>query len=232
MNSPMPPDKSATTASGKRLDVRRCLGLALLLHFVAIAAIKFHSGTAVDLWWLSHVALLMAGAGLLIDSTVLWTAALTKIGMLHVLWLFDFGVWLTAGWFPLGACGYVAEGGIAMWIATLHHFYLLPLLVVLFAKQRRYPLEAPLTATAVFVYLTIVSRAILPAGANVNFAFQVTSATRNPISMWVNGLPDAAYLPALNAVAFCFFFLPTAALLWRCAKPAGDERSHGLAHPA
>jgi hypothetical protein len=200
-------------------DARRFIGVALLLHFVAIAVIKFQSGTAAELWWMSHIALLMAGVGLLIRSTLLWTAALTKIGMLHVLWMFDFGVWWTTGWFPLGACGYVVEGGIATWIATLHHFYLLPLLIVLFAKQRQYSLEAPLTATAVFVYLTIVSRALLPPGANVNFAFQVTSATRNPVSMWVNSLPDAAYLPALNAVAVCFFFLPVAALLWRCAKP-------------
>ncbi len=203
------------------LDAEQWTGVALLVHFAIIVAIKLRTGNGAELFWISHVALLMAGVGLVWGSPVLWTAALTNIFMLHILWLFDFFGWLIAGWFPLGGCEYMIAAGTATWFATLHHFYLLPLLLLLFARQRRYSLEAPLTATAVFVYLTIVSRAFLPAGVNVNFAFRVTSATRNPVSLWVNSLPDAAYLPAVNAVAVCLFFLPVALLLSRSALSAG-----------
>lgn len=204
---------------------QRLIGVALLLHFATIVAIKVSTGQEPELLWISHVALLMAGVGLVVGSWMLWTAALTSVFLVHVLWLFDLSCWIVLGWFPLQACHYLAEGGIATWIATLHHFYLIPVLLILFLRQRQYSLEAPLIASAVFVYLTIVCRAFLPPGSNINFAYEMTSATRNPVTLWLNSLPDAMYLPGLNAVASGLFVLPAALLLWRLSRPAGERRT-------
>jgi hypothetical protein len=216
------PDLPAAHARGAHLTCVQWLGLVLLAHFAFVCGFKLGRGLSAEIWWVSHIALLMAALGLMLRHTVLWTAALTNVCMLHILWLFDLVCWLLRGWFPLGICGYLAQGDVATWLATLHHIYLLPLLLCLFWQERRYPAAALPTSIAVFLYLTLFSRGLLPPGENINFAFRVTSVTRNPISVWMNQLPDEAYLPALNLITTVAFFLPVAMLLWRCSRPQAE----------
>jgi hypothetical protein len=223
------PTTTPPSSAAGRLQPAQWLGVLLVRHFGFVCGYKLGRGLGVEIWWISHVALLMAGAGLILRRPLWWTAALTNVCMLHVLWLFDLVCWAATGRFPLGICGYLLDSDAAVWIATLHHIYLLPVLAVLFWRERKYPAAAFPTAIAVFLYLTLISRACLPNVENVNFAFRVSSVTRNPVSIWLNQLPDEAYLPALNLLATVLFFAPVALLLWRCRKVAACSTAPAVA---
>ena len=195
----------------------RVLGAILLLHFLVVCGIKWGQGGPAEILWMSHIALLLTGLGLCLRSPRLVATALVAVLIPHAIWLFDCGVGMTLGRFPLGICAYLESADWWTWIATLHHFYLVPLLLFLFARVRRVPREAFLAAVALFLYLTVVGRVCLPPMNNVNYAFLLLPGVDLPAVHWFNGLPRGLYLLALNAVMGGLVFLPTALLLKRCA---------------
>ena len=201
-----------------RWQPQQWIGAALLAHFAIVLSIKLHKGLGAEIWWISHAALLIAGVGLAARSSLLVSTALTSILVFHLVWLLDFGTWLYSGVFPLKITGYLADADCLTWIATLHHFYLVPLLIAVFLCDRQYPREALLASLAVFLYLTVVSGFALSPAANVNFAFAVLPGFEQPFIEWINGLSRTAYLLALNGTASGLIFLPTALVLRRFAR--------------
>lgn len=196
-------------------DASRWIGGLLLLQFAAVCLIKCARGIGEDIGWLSHVALLMTAVGLVFRRRLLVSAAFVCVLVPHTVWLADFAGWLLTGTFPMQIAGYLADGDIWTWLATLHHFYLLPLLLMLFVRDRWFPQEAFPLSVAVFVYLSLVSRIALPPGSNVNYAFSVELGVANPLALWMNDLPEYAYLLALNGMMTALAFLPAAVLLRR-----------------
>lgn len=207
-----PAGKRVVAAFGQEWD--RLLGAALLMHFFVVAWVKISYGEGAEMLWISHSALLATALGLMTRRWWMPAAALTAIMGLHTLWLCDFGLWLVTGQFPLRICGYLARGDGWTWIGTGHHFYLLPLLACLFLRKREYPASALPATMLGFLYLSAMSRFILPPPTNVNFAFSVTSMTDHPVARLLNTTPPHQYLLTLNLMALLVFFLPAAFVLF------------------
>ena len=199
----------------------RGLGLLLLANFAALCAIKLARGRGVEIWWMSHVGLLLAGLGLVGRSTLTVAAALTCILLLHAVWLFDCIGWLLFGAFPLGLTGYLEQADLWAWVTTAHHFYLTPLLVVVTIRHGTYPAAAWPAATAVYLVLTLVSRAALSPAQNVNWAFGLEPLIARPLVDRINALPGGVYLLGLNAVVSVVIFLPTVLIMRRAVRHGG-----------
>ncbi len=198
----------------------RWIGAALLVDFVVVCTIKVSTGVPGAILWLSHIGLLVAALGFLRRSVLLITAALIGVFVLHTLWLADCITWLASGTFPLGVTSYLADADVWAWVATAHHFYLAPLLIVTVWHYGQCPRAALSTAVGLFACLTILSRALLDPVGNVNFAFEVATSLDWAIFGWVNRLPVILYLMALNAFVSVAFFLTTYLVLRQlCTSP-------------
>lgn len=200
----------------------RSLGLILLADFAIVGAIKISFGVAGEILWLSHMGLLIAGIGLLSRSPFLTCTSLISIFAVHSLWLVDCLVWLVTGDFVLGVTDYLEDADLGTWVATAHHFYLIPLLVVVVLCGRQCPKGSLPGAAAVYLTLSLISRGFLEPGDNVNFAFRVATGLNWPLLRWVNELPGPLYLLTVNAFVSAVFFLPTYAALRSCCKVDGS----------
>jgi hypothetical protein len=149
----------------------RMLGGLLLIHFVIVCAIKTARGVPDEILWMSHIGLLLAGIGLVFRNATLLAATTIAIFVLHALWLGDCVAWLVTGHFPLGISTYLRDADAWVWLATAHHFYLIGLLPWCVTGRALGRPEALLLAVALYLSLTVASRAFTDPGLNVNFAF-------------------------------------------------------------
>ena len=205
----------------------RWIGCLLLANFVIVCAIKIGYGIAGDIWWMSHVGLLLAAVGFLRRSALLICTALISVLALHSLWLVDYVVWLLTGHFVLGVTKYLDGAEFGVWVATAHHFYLAPLLLITLCHCRRCPRASFPVAVALFVSLSLISRSLLAPANNVNFAFRVDTGLDLALLDWVNRLPGSAYLVALNAAVAAGFLLPVYIGL-RCLCAERRRHAQGL----
>ena len=211
----------------------RCIGIGFLLHFACIAIIKTSLGSNEDIWWLSHVALALAGVGYLLQSRRLIHASLIAIFLPHLMWLFDFAVGYATNSFPLRITTYLADATYFQWMATLHHFYLLPILLLTWSIDRKrgrlnrvgVSLESLILAIVLFALLTIVSRFGLLPGSNVNSAFALLPSVSTPWVRATDQLGTTSYLLLLNVIATMLFFLPAYILLSRGGQIAKIRQS-------
>ncbi len=194
---------------------RPVLGAVFLLHFVAVCLVKLTVYSGEEIWWLSHISLALAGLGLVLRSTLLPAAALTTVLVMHSIWLVDCAAGLSTGAFPIGVTSYVQGADAWVWLGTAHHFYLLPLLLLLQIRRPAYPNYSLLLSAAVYALLTAISRLWLPAEANVNYAFVVEVLRTAPHVAWANGLPPVFYLLVVNVFISVGFFFPTSVFLQR-----------------
>ncbi len=202
----------------------RWLGGALLGHFAFVCIVKFSGGKGAELLWISHVGLLLTGLGLILSSRLLWTTALTLVVVPHTLWIVDCVVGLATGDFPLDLTNYVTQAGPLEWLGTAHHFYLLPLLLALFLRDRVWPVEAWPLSIAVFLGLTVVSRGLTPPTDNVNWAFGVCPEWDTPAVSAINRLGGSVHLLLLNAFVAGMILTPTA---WGLSRLAARSRGGG-----
>ena len=93
------------------MQPRPWLGGLILAHYAFLVALKAHDGLLQELWWNSHVTLLLAGVGLLLGRTLLVTTAITACALGHLGWMTDAAIGLTTGTFPLGMAHYLLETG-------------------------------------------------------------------------------------------------------------------------
>ncbi len=198
-------------------------GWLLILNFFIVVVAKYQLGRVQELLWLSHVALIMAGIGLVSGKRLLVSTALTCIFLPHLLWLFDFLWFLLFGVNPIGITDYLKNSNIWIWVGTLHHLYLLPLLAALVLYHGRFPRHTFLVSISIYCYLTLLSRLLLHPVFNVNYAFRFFPGFNAPLLDWLNQLPVSLYLITINLLVITFFLLPTSAFL-KVACHAIDER--------
>jgi len=205
----------------------RWIGLALLIHFVVVITVaNVVRHAPAEMVWISHVSLLVAGLGLVLNSTLLVAAALTAVGVLHGLWLIDSLSGLLFGWFPLGGTRYLLVADPWTRAATAHHFYLAPLLFVILWRHRAYPWTAWPLASGLFLVLSLLSRASGSPALNVNWAFRVGAVEDWWLVVAINSLSTVSYLVVLNAGAAVVLFLPVALLMrWRVRGAGGPVRA-------
>ena len=186
----------------------RWLGALFACQFVLVIGVKSHQQLLPEIWWMSHVGLLIAAIGLLIQRDLWVTTALTGIAVLHAIWVADCLAWMVTDQSPLGATAYLHGAGVWTWLATSHHFFLAPLLATVIARCRRWPAETLPAAIALFLLLTVVSRAALLPAFNINYAFGVLTAWDHPVTNWINRCHGSIYMLGLNAFVTLFMFVP------------------------
>jgi len=186
----------------------RFAGGLLVVNFLWVVVSRVWEGKAEELAWLSHVGTLAGGVGLLLRSDYLVSLALVSLFLFHGIWIVDGTAWLLTGTFPLGAVYYLAEHNWFQFLATIHHFYVLPLLLAwLFWRRRLHP-QAWVGASALFAVLVLFSAFFLPTGPNVNSAHAVWPGVDRTFFGHANRLPKVIYVPALIlASAFANFWL-------------------------
>ena len=217
---------AASRAQGKRHLKAHCwLGAVLLGHFAVVCAIKAATGATGQIVWLSHFGLLIAGVGLIVRSPMLIAVAFVDVLVLHGIWLVDCICGLAGGTHPLGVTSYLNHADIWDWIATAHHFYLAPLLIVLIHRQRSFPVEALPAAVAVYLILTVISRGVLSPADNINYAWGVPVAEYLPLIAWGNQRDGSFYLVGLNAFVFVYMLLPAFLIGRRLAGVTGREKT-------
>ncbi len=194
---------------------RRWLGGWLLIHFALICLIKSGQGLGADVWWLSHVALALGGAGLLLRSPGLVSAALIAVLLPHSIWLLDWTGGFLLGRFPLGVTAYLQGASAATWLATVHHFYLMPLLVTFALREQVFVARAYPFIWGLFGLLSLVGRFGLPPARNVNAAFAMVPSVDLPVVHWANGLSTWPFLLFLNAWMGLVMMLPAVCLFRR-----------------
>jgi hypothetical protein len=198
------------------------LGAALILHFTVTCIIKFSKGVGDDILWMSHMALALAGVGLLVRSPTVVAAVLTGILFTHTLWLIDLCAWVLGFGFPLHLTYYMEAAPLSTWISTGHHLYLLPLLLWIVIRSGRYPGSALVFVLLIFAVLTLASFWLTDPARNVNRVHGIVPDFGFPPFLWANDLRsnepggprgNTAFLLALNALATIILFIPMAALL-------------------
>lgn len=178
----------------------RAVGVALAADYVLVAVVKFCQGAAVELLWISHVALLVACLGLILRIALLPAMAFVMILVPHTFWLADLGL-RRAGLASFGLTDYLESASIGTWLGTLHHFFLLPILIFVLRRWiacnsvRR--AEALLGAIAAYAFLMVICRAVTPSFLNINFSYGVLPGVDWSFLSWLNGLPGRHYVPLL-----------------------------------
>jgi hypothetical protein len=193
--------------------VRVWLGVLLLVQFVLVCVGKLGPGKGEQLFWMSHAGLLLAAVGLLTGWQLLVSTALTCVMVPHVAWLADAAILAMRGRSPAGIAAYLQNADAWTWLATVHHFYLVPLLLIVLARDHLRPWASLLAATVIFTGLALISRAVLSPAHNVNYAFRMFAAADHPLVAAVNGLPGWAYMLVLIGGGMVFMLLPGAAVL-------------------
>jgi len=198
------------------------VGALLLAQFAVTAIIKFNKGLGDDVLWMSHMSLVIAGAGLIMRRPWLVAAALTGILFTHSLWLFDLTAWLLGFGFPLRISHYMEGASLSTWVSTGHHLYVLPFLLWIVLRRGRYPWGALPAIMLIFVALTAMSYWFTDPARNVNRVHGIEPDFGFPPFIWANELREdapnglrgnAVYLLALNALSAAILFIPMAALL-------------------
>lgn len=188
-------------------------GLVMLTHAALLCALKVSLSVPGEMFWISHVALAIGGLGLVLGSRDLVGVAFVAVAGLHTLWLVDLAAGLATGRFPLGMTAYVLTADWKVLLGTSHHFYLAPMLGWRAAKRGGYSRGAFAGAAGLLIFLTGVSRAVMPPSLNVNFAHAVLPESESPLFVWFNALPWWAYLCIHAAVYMGVFLAPGAVLL-------------------
>lgn len=207
--------------------------MALLVHFCVVVFIKFKIGHPSDILWMSHVGLLTAAIGFLSAKPVLVTAAFIELLVLHSLWLYDCIAWMIGGHFPMGIATYLTSADALVWIATAHHFFLLPILLVAVMRRPTNPVEALLVAVGTYLLVTCACRAITTPGDNINYAFGVRISWEHWFWDWANRNSNGPfYLLGLNAFVTLVMFVPACGLvcLLRRYQRAENKPKAGLGH--
>ncbi len=191
----------------------RLAGILLLAHFLFVCLVKVGYGTPWQLLWFCHLSLGLAAVGVLTRSTLLKATALTNVLVLHSLWIVDFLYGSVAGTYPFALSAYVADIDVVSRLASMHHLYLLPVLLWKFWRDREYPREAWLVSATLFVIVMLASRSLLSPAENVNYSYFIPDSLRIYGVSTLNDLPGEVYLLGVHSIVNLIAFLPAAIVL-------------------
>jgi len=212
----------------------RLFGAILLAHFLFVCAVKVLHGTTWHLLWFCHISLAIAALGFLTQSKLLKATALTNVFVLHSLWIFDFTYGYATGNFPLAFTADARDVDLWNWLASLHHLYVLPLLLWSFWREREYPREAWLISATVFVVVMLASRSLLWPAQNVNYSYFIPESLHLYGMSTLNQLPDELYLLGVHGIVNLIAFFPATIVLTALSRllRSADNATFTVAPPA
>lgn len=229
----MPTESSSACIGGRSAP---WIGALVSLHFAIVCGIKLQQGIRADVCWMSHVSLAFTGAGLILRSRSLLSVALIGVLIPHAIWLLDCFGWVLLGSFPLGITGYLEDADARTWIATAHHFYLIPLLLFVVVRWRVFVPGAFPWVVLLFAVVSVYSRFVLPEARNVNSVFVLLPSVDLALVRRLNALPTVPFLVFLNLWVSLVMLWPTVRLMRRYAgneieQDSRAESSHEALGP-
>lgn len=160
------------------------VGFILLAHFVMLVMDRVTKGYAHNLFWISHLALLIAAIGFIYSSDLLTSGALVLVLIVHAFWIGDFIALVVNTISPLDYTSYWLDLTLYEKFLTIHHLYLLPLLLGWTVMQRKIHKKAWVVAGIVYASAVLFSLLFLPAYANINCAHEICQVAFNIFPMF------------------------------------------------
>jgi len=148
------------------------IGYFLLLHWIVLLFDRAVHDQLYNMFWVSHLALLLVVIGFLAGSTLILTGALISVVIVHGLWIYDLIALMFTGVAPLNYVTYVQTLPLFRKVLTIHHIYLLPLLFA-WLWDKRFDAKGWLVATGLFLFSTLISFIALPYEYNINCAHEI-----------------------------------------------------------
>ncbi len=189
--------------------LKKTIGYILLLHYILVVCIKWYFAQIHDLVWLSHASLLLSTFAFIFNSRLAYSTAITLILIPHAVWITESVIFLITDKTYFGLQLSWQEPRLLSFLGTMHHFYLLPLLLIT-ARSFSFHPQAWLHAGFTFWLLTIISSLTSPTHNNVNFVFQLLPGTPLQEVLTLHAFDNPWYLIQLNTLALFFIFLPSA----------------------
>ena len=193
------------------------IGVLIMLHWVALVIDRITHNISYNLFWFSHLALVLAAAGFILRSNLLLTTSLISILLGHGLWVFDLLVLVITGNSPLNYSSYFFDLSFYRKILTAHHIYLIPLLLITLWKQKKISKYGWLLASILFAAASFLTVFFVPKEYNVNCAHFVCPALIEifPFLGFLATLDAFNYLIAIIVIMSLFgFLLPNVLIYW------------------
>lgn len=189
--------------------VFRWLAVLMLAHWFGIVLLSLVEGRAQDAVWMSHNSLLLTSIAFLTDKRWLSGMVLIVLAVPHSVWLVDVGCLLFMGYSPWMFTASLAEADFWGWFGAVHHFYLLPILVVYHRRNESAfsPVWA-LGAWAILIAACLLGRVVSGPNENVNFSYSLMAQLDHPLMVKLNSASPAMYLIGLQPVMLCVVVLP------------------------
>ncbi len=203
------------------------IGWAVLAHWLAVVTIKCMQGRAGEIVWLSHLALALTGLSLVIRWAGLARAVMIAIAVPHLIWLADALGLLVGGRSPMLITSYLSAATAADWVATAHHFYLLPLLWCRVGRGGRLAWREALGAWLLIASAVAAGRWAAGPGDNINYGYRVGNANVSRLEA-LHTMPAPAYTAGLLTLAALVVVLPGSAIVYAVTRGPRASRDGWL----
>ncbi|MFB3905744.1 MAG: hypothetical protein ACE15E_20035 [Acidobacteriota bacterium] len=185
------------------------LGGLLVAHFVYVAVRGVATGHPENCFWLSHLATLVGGIGILLASPLLVSVALVCLLEGHLVWVSDVVSKWVIGYRWLGITSYLDRATWADWLQTVNHFITVPALLFVAVTRTGVRRGAWRGAALLYGFLLIISATLLPAQPNINSAYRLWEGLDETPLARLNALPVPLYLLALTVLNTLISFWPS-----------------------
>ena len=201
-------------------DATRCqrvIGWVVLAHWLTVVTIKCMQGRAGEVVWLSHLALALTGLSLVIGRAGLARAVMIAVAVPHLVWLADALGLLVGGRSPTLITSYLSAATAADWVATAHHFYLLPLLWWRVGRGGRLAWRDALGAWLLIASAVAAGRWVAGPGDNINYAYYVGCSNVSWLEA-LHAMPATAYTAGLLVLAALVVVLPGSTIVYAVTR--------------
>jgi len=184
------------------------LGWSLVGHFIYSIVYCIIKQSPEELFWISHIASLLGGIGILKNSRMLISVSLISLFIHHLFWVFETLIWLIAGKFPFGTTYYLLNADIWLWLQVANHFYAVPVLLFVAYKKGGISKNSWIGSGVLFGILILISYYFLPPAANVNCAHALWPGLEKTVFAGLANLPSWQYLICILAINIVAINLP------------------------
>ena len=192
------------------------IGVILLIHWIALVIHRITTGIFPNIFFISHLALLLAAIGFFYRNNLLLSGSLIAVLIGHALWVIDLLKYIITGTSYWQYSAYFFELTWYAKLLTLHHVYLIPLLIFALWKQKKFNINGWLVASLLYVSSSLISLLFLPRAYNINCAHFACPVAIEifPFLETFSGLGSFTYFIVANLFMAVFAFLIPSLVIW------------------
>jgi len=197
-------------------NLSQTIGYILLFHWVLLLIDRVAAGQIHNLFWFSHVILLLTAIGFIMKNELLLMGALAGIVIVHGFWIYDFILLMVTGVTELNNSAYFLSLDLYRRVLTSHHLYLIPLLTGWLISVRKVNIFGWLIASAAFLFATSASFFFLPKEYNINCVHLACPPTLEllPVFSAIITYSPFLYFLFVNGIMGFGFFVLNMLLYW------------------